>query len=202
MFDVGANLGLMAIPVLTTVPDCSVVSFEPSPNSLPSLRRTIASARFGDRWQLVESAVGARPHTAEFSLSRPDDGLYDGLKSTGRVAEAAKVTVVVTTLDATWKALGCPPVKAIKVDVEGAELDVIHGATECLKETRPILLIEWNATNLAAYGTKPAVQEIGYGLYALPSIVPVRDASELALHMIGTESFLLVPAVASVTPAC
>ena len=207
MFDVGGNLGLMAIPVLKTVPDSSVVSFEPSPNSLPFLRRTVGGAGFGDRWRLVEQAVGSTPHTAQFSLSRPDDGLYDGLKSTGRVAEAGKAMVEVTTLDAAWKNIGRPPVAAIKIDVEGAELDVIRGAPECLKQTRPIILIEWNATNLAAYGIKPeqlleTAQDIGYGLYALPTIVPVRTASELVLHMIGTESFLMVPASMSAAPAC
>src|SRR5207302_6765911 len=41
MFDVGANLGLMALPVLRHVAGCKVVSFEPSPNTLPWLERTI-----------------------------------------------------------------------------------------------------------------------------------------------------------------
>jgi FkbM family methyltransferase len=198
MFDVGANLGLMAIPVLSLVPSCIVVSFEPSPNSLPFLRRTIAGAGFGERWRLIERAVGATSRKAEFSLSQPAEGLFDGLKSTARVTEVARVTVDVTTLDAEWKNLGRPPVAAIKIDVEGAELDVIRGAGECLKQTRPTILLEWNAINLAAYGNKPELllqtaQDIGYRLYAMPSLVPIQAVSELNLHMIGTESFLLIP---------
>jgi len=203
VFDVGANLGLMAIPILSWVPGCTVVSFEPSPNSLPSLRRTIRGAGFGERWRLVESAVGATPHKAEFSLSRPDDALFDGLRSTGLVAEVGKVTVDVTTLDAEWTCLGRPPVSAIKIDVEGGELDVIHGAEECLRETRPTILLEWNATHLAAYGLKPdqllqTARDLSYDLYALPSLVRIETARELHLHMIWTESFLLAPSRRSV----
>jgi FkbM family methyltransferase len=41
VFDVGANIGLMAIPLLTHVPECRVISFEPSENSVPYLRKTI-----------------------------------------------------------------------------------------------------------------------------------------------------------------
>jgi FkbM family methyltransferase len=207
MFDVGGNLGLMAIPVLNSVPECTVVSFEPSPNSLPFLRRTIAGAGFGDRWRLVERALGATPHRADFSLSRPEDGLYDGLKSTGRAAEAGRAQVDVTTLDAEWNDLGRPPVSTIKIDVEGGELDVIRGATECLKATRPTILIEWNATNLAPYRVEPAsllevARNIDYDLYALPSIIPVRNESELNLHMISTESLLLVPNSTTNRSAC
>src|SRR5437667_387294 len=45
-FDVGANIGLMAIPILRACPNCSVVSFDPSPNSLPYLKRTISESPF------------------------------------------------------------------------------------------------------------------------------------------------------------
>jgi FkbM family methyltransferase len=207
MFDVGGNLGLMAIPVLKSAVGCSVVSFEPSPNSLPSLRRTIAGAGFGNRWRLVEKAAGAKAGSAEFSLSSFGEGVYDGLKSTGRAAEVAKVTVEVTTLDTEWKKLGCPPVSAIKIDVEGSELAVIEGAAECLKATRPTIMIEWNAKNLAAYDIEPealfgTIKSIGYSLYALPFLVEIETRSELKLHMLGTESFLLVPLHGSETLPC
>src|SRR5437870_2349214 len=35
MFDIGANIGLMAVPVLQREPRVHVLSFEPSPNTLP-----------------------------------------------------------------------------------------------------------------------------------------------------------------------
>ena len=38
LFDVGANIGLMAVPVLRHEPGCRVVSFEPSANVLSFLQ--------------------------------------------------------------------------------------------------------------------------------------------------------------------
>src|SRR5712691_12881150 len=34
-FDLGANIGLMSVPVVASAPESRVLSFEPSPNSLP-----------------------------------------------------------------------------------------------------------------------------------------------------------------------
>lgn len=199
MFDIGANLGLMAIPVLSAVADSRVISFEPSPNTLPCLRRTVAGSAFGNRWQLIEKAVAATPGVAEFSVSDPRESLFDGFKSTQRVAEAGRVTVDVTSVDIEWKRLGWPNVSVIKIDVEGAELGVLEGAVACIAATHPHVLVEWNRVNLDAY--KIAINALTdfvvanqYCLYALPDIIPVRSNAELELHSIRTESFLMAPA--------
>jgi FkbM family methyltransferase len=179
MFDVGANIGLMAIPILKFQPNCRVVSFEPSENVLPSLRRTISESPFRDRWQLVEMAATSIEGSVEFSLSPKTESLYDGLRNTRRSTSSATTTVA-----------------AIKCDVEGADLDVLQGAHECLQATNAAVLIEWNATNLAAYGRE--VFEIigfahraGYRLFAVPGYTEVTDGLMLRLQMLETESFLL-----------
>src|ERR1043165_8900521 len=51
--DVGANIGLMSIPVLRTVQTARVLSFEPSPTSLQYLERTWRESEFRDRWEVV-----------------------------------------------------------------------------------------------------------------------------------------------------
>ena len=150
MFDVGANLGLMALPVLSSVAGAKVVSFEPSPNTVPFLRRTIAHSGLDDRWQLVEKAVAGAPGTAGFSLSTQTEGLYDGLRHTRRAPQSRQVQVDVTSLDEAWISLGRPRVSMIKIDVEGGELDVLRGARECLGRERPHVLLEWCDLNLPA----------------------------------------------------
>jgi FkbM family methyltransferase len=198
MFDVGANIGLMALPVLQSVPDCKIVSFEPSPNTLPWLERTISGSAYSARWTLVPKAVGANTGLAEFSLSPPELSLFDGLKATQRVPESRRVQVQVTTLDSEWDRLGRPDVSVVKVDVEGGELNVLSGATECLRKNRASVLLEWNATNLKAYGCQASAifdfaLKINRGLFAMPHLVPIHDTQELALQMIKTETFLLSP---------
>jgi FkbM family methyltransferase len=200
MFDVGANLGLMALPVLSSAGESRVVSFEPSPNTVPFLRRTIADSGLGDRWRLVEKAVACTPGNARFSLSAKTEGLYDGLRHTHRTPEARQVEVEVTSLDEEWMSRGCPPVSMIKIDVEGGELDVLRGARECLSRERPHILLEWSDLNLRAYDIPrdalfPFAREYCYVLYALPEMVPITTARDLSLQAIRTESFLMVPVV-------
>src|SRR5437867_7877616 len=59
-FDVGANIGLMAIPILQQCPNCMVVSFEPSPNTLPYLQRTLSESHFQNRWFIIPRALSDR----------------------------------------------------------------------------------------------------------------------------------------------
>jgi FkbM family methyltransferase len=206
MFDVGANLGLMALPVLRSVPESKVVSFEPSPNTVEWLRRTVAQSGFGERWELVEKAVGCNPGPADFSLSAPTEGLYDGLKYTGRTNEARTVQVEVTSLDLEWERLGRPPVSVIKIDVEGGELNVLRGAQELLARTRPFVLSEWCNLNFRAYNIPchalfRFANEHEYLIYSLPEIIRVSTPADLELQSIRTESFLMVPLCHSSEPA-
>jgi FkbM family methyltransferase len=199
MLDVGANLGLMALPVLSAVPQSIVVSFEPSPNTLPWLKKTISGSVHSARWQLVEKAVGSASGRADFSVSVPTEGLYDGLIYTRRSIESRRVNVDVTTVDSEWKRLGCPDVSMIKIDVEGGELDVLRGGTECLSQARPFVLLEWCPMNFQAYHVAcdalfHFARERRYLLYALPAIVPLNIPGDLELQVLRTESFLMAPA--------
>jgi FkbM family methyltransferase len=197
-FDIGGNIGLMAAPILFRVPGCHVLSFEPSANVLPYLRQTVSKSQFADRWTVIAKAVGARIGRATFNLSAPANSPYDGMRPTERVATDKQVEVELTTIDEEWKRLGCPRVSSIKIDVEGAELEVLRGAMDCLLRERPPVLLEWNAENLAAYHCPPEAllgfaREMNWQVFAQPPLVEVHTPRELSLQMIRTESFLLSP---------
>src|SRR5262249_50099124 len=52
-FDVGANVGLMSVPVLSMRNDVRVLSIEASPNSHPYLHKTWSESPWKDRWTTV-----------------------------------------------------------------------------------------------------------------------------------------------------
>jgi FkbM family methyltransferase len=198
MFDIGANIGLMAVPVLQREPRVRVLSFEPSPNSLPSLRRTLSASPYRDRWSLVTKAVGATSGTSTFHLASEENSLFDGFRDTGRVPSIRSITVETTTVDVEWSRLGKPPVSAIKCDIEGGELSMLEGAGQCLATCRPAVLLEWNATNLAAFHVAPESLLAfsgthGYRVHAVPGLAEAVSPAGLAAHMAFTESFLLLP---------
>jgi FkbM family methyltransferase len=197
-FDVGANIGLMSIPILHSCPDCTVVSMEPSPKTLQFLIPTAESSGFGNRWRILGKAAGSSIGSLDFFTASVELGAYDGLRDTKRAGATSKVTVPVTTLDAEWNAMGQPPVSVIKIDVEGAEIEVFQGAISCIKHEQPYILTEWNSLNLSAYKCEPErlitlADNLGYQVFSLPYLLPVTNSAMLRLQMLKTENFLLAP---------
>lgn len=56
-----------------------------------------------------------------------------------------------TTLDEWWYGKNKPPVNAVKIDTEGAELLVLMGGNDLVKYCRPTIIFEMHAENLKAY---------------------------------------------------
>lgn len=103
-----------------------------------------------------------------------------------------------TTIDAEWERLGRPAVSAIKCDVEGAEMLVLSGAGNCIREARPAILLEWNAQNLALFGIEldsllEFSEAADYHVVSVPRLARVTTKAELQIHMTFTEYFLLFP---------
>src|ERR1041384_390749 len=201
-FDIGANLGLMAIPVLQECPTCRVVSFEPSPSSLPFLQRTISESAYADRWCVVAKALSHQSGELDFDVGLPKDALCEGFMSAKRMMGAHKVKVPVSTLDHEWKQLGRPPVSVIKIDVEGAEGLVLACSREVLKECHPFLILEWYGDYLREFGTPPDrlvefAHASGYAIYSIPQGVPVGNTRDLAVQMMGCSNYLLAPLTAA-----
>ena len=198
VFDVGANIGLMAVPVLRACGSCRVVSFEPSPNSLPYLQSTARLSGFNDRWLVRDVALAAAPGELDFTIGRPEDALFEGFNSGGRIAGSRTIKVRVSTVDEEWRALGRPAISAIKIDVEGAEGGVLSGASELLSAQRPALLIEWHEPYLSRFGTEPGsilalAARFGYQLFSIPGGVPIGDAAALRVQMMLSQNYLLIP---------
>jgi len=199
-FDVGANIGLMAIPMLKADPNCTVVSFEPSPNTLPYLEKTRDGSSMTDRWTVIGEALSDSNGTADFHINAAADGAFDGLRATNRLGPQSSVRVGATTLDTVWNELGQPEVSLIKVDVEGGELAVLNGATQCIEKNRPHILLEWSKENLGLLGDEVSdilgfASNLDYLIFTARTRTPINNATELSLHMNWTEDFLMVAKV-------
>jgi FkbM family methyltransferase len=205
-FDVGSNIGVMAVPFLKENPTCFVASFEPSPSTYSFLKRTHANSGYAERWRVSKKALSDRTGVSQFTLSARGLEAFDGFRPTGRVPARETVSVEVGTLDDEWQALGCPVVSVIKCDVEGAEIQVLRGAAKCLKEQRPIVITEWNTTNLQAYDC-PAdailkfassmdyrVFSISSNSHTVPNLVEINRSDQLeGLQALGMDNVCLLP---------
>lgn len=194
--DVGANIGVMSVPILVSCPEVNVISVECSPSTLPYLRRTYDISPHRNRWKLCEVAIGDKEGSLEFYTSGPASGAHDGLKDTRRVGVTSIVTVPATTLDTLWREHGKPPVSVIKIDIEGSEFEALSGAEELISQFRPYIIFEWNTQNIAAYGRVGVdifkLVGPGYEIYSLPSLNLLRP-SLLPIELSRCEMFLLAP---------
>ena len=115
----------------------------------------------------------------------------------GAACGARTMPVAVSTLDEEWRALGRPRVSAVKIDVEGAEQQVLGGGRALLGEQRPAVLLEWHEAYLRRFGTPPAMlldvaKKYSYQIFTVPHGVPVADPGALRVQMMSCQNFLLL----------
>lgn len=125
-YDIGANVGLYSCLVGSAEKNCDVYSFEPHPANVEALERNLL--RNGVNSEIFRLALADEEGTVELSSEGSEAGLGEHSLDT-TVAETT-VTVEVKQLDTLRKEYDLPVPTLVKIDVEGAELDVIDGATE------------------------------------------------------------------------
>jgi FkbM family methyltransferase len=147
--DVGAHLGFFTMYMASAVGARGLVhAFEPADANADLLERSIDENDYGGRVRFERAAVGASAGRA--MLTFPVETLNSGGAYLLRDGSAPlpghqKAAVPVVALD------GLPlrrPVRFIKMDVEGAEPQVVKGAERLLREDRPVILSELHPTQL------------------------------------------------------
>jgi len=196
-FDVGANIGLLSLPILKMNKEVSVLSFEPSPNTVSYLRKTIASSGFSERWHLREVALGSKVGEVDFYVAAQGNDAFDGLQNTNRTAGMTKASVKLSMLDAEWIALKKPPVSMVKIDVEGKESEVLQGADELVSHSKPSILLECSKKNVSdeldlAKWVITYAREKKYEIFSGPNWNSISTLTAFRVAMASTESFLLV----------
>ena len=133
VFDVGANVGAYSLLFGQWVGSTGAVfAFEPSPAIRDGLRRHIQLNALEGSVRAVPAAVGAAPAQARFVIeSTAGEGRLAGDRDSG----APTIDVPVTTIDEFCASEKLTP-NVIKVDVEGAELEVLRGARATIHRTR------------------------------------------------------------------
>jgi FkbM family methyltransferase len=173
--DIGANRGQVLREAVRIAPTARHVAFEP----IPELAREVAAA-FPDV-DCRQKAVGARAGSAEFCYFRSLDG-WSGLRRSPDISDAEGqpefITVEVSTLDA--ELAGTDP-RVVKIDVEGAELEVLEGGRELLAAARPVLIFEHVARAAELYDAEPGapwdlLEALDYEIFSVTGEGPFTRA--------------------------
>jgi FkbM family methyltransferase len=139
--DAGAHVGLFTIPFSRAVgPEGEVWAFEPLPENVERLRANVQENRLRN---VATFAAAASDADGVLPFRLAGDSAYGSTVEVRDDWETGKsMNVRAVSLDTEWKARGMPPVTALKVDVEGAELRVLRGSRQLLRRYRPPVLVE------------------------------------------------------------
>jgi FkbM family methyltransferase len=137
--DVGCHLGSVLRMMLRCAPDGRHIAYEPIPEIY-----TAVAARF-PQVDVRQAALSSRSGQDTFVYLPERSGYSHLLREKEPEAEpsAERIVVRVETLDGTLPDDYVPTL--VKIDVEGAGLEVLKGAEETLVTFRPIVLFEHGA---------------------------------------------------------
>lgn len=146
IIDVGANKGEMSLH-FSTWERQKLVAFEPFPPSFEILSHRLTEGFGGQipaRVRLVCAALGEKPGFGTMRVPKTAQGVIDEWASLAKTFENMagvdfeEVQVPVWTIDG----LNISDIVSIKIDAEGYEAEVLHGARKTLQYSRPIISIE------------------------------------------------------------
>lgn len=150
IIEVGANVGQTTAELLREMPNATVFAFEPDPRAIAEFRRNITHPNV----RLFEYAVGAANGTVTFHQSGGAHQDFPEYAETGWhqsgsirrpfkhrelwpwITFESRIEVPIVTLDAWAAQHGVTRADFIWADTQGAESDLILGATRLLAATR------------------------------------------------------------------
>jgi FkbM family methyltransferase len=131
IYDLGANIGIASMSLAALFPNARIYGFEPEPANYE-----ICSQNYSNlpNAQALNCAVGSSSGTMIFEIT--DDARGGRLTANAvinTIHQIKRIDVAVWTVEDLVKIKGLAPPDFLKVDVEGAELDVLNGLGFCAK---------------------------------------------------------------------
>jgi FkbM family methyltransferase len=131
-YDIGANVGFYSLLAARLVPSGKIYAFEPLPSNLCYLRRHLELNQTSNV-EVFDLAISDQVGTAFFEEA--------ACRLMGRLAREGTLGVHTATLDSLVLQERIAPPSVVKMDIEGAELLVLRGASDCIQRYRPVIFL-------------------------------------------------------------
>jgi FkbM family methyltransferase len=191
VIDAGANVGQYAMLASAKVgPRGRVHCFEPHPGVYRVLARNLRRARCAN---VVAEPLALAGTLGDRELFLHPIGNVGATSFKPRDAGARRIRVTATTLDAYVAARRLRRVDLIKIDVEGAELEVLGGAA-CTLAANPdiVLVVEFLRENARRFGysvedIEVRLRALGFRLLSITArgLMPYRRMAKRAVNVIA-----------------
>jgi FkbM family methyltransferase len=130
LWDIGANIGLHALTAKFLSPETRVIAFEPSPAMLGRIAENQALSSV--EIEVCPIALGTKAHYAQLHVMGEGNPGMTTLKPWSEAQYESTMSVWCDRADGLVARGGLPGPTIAKIDVEGAELEVLDGFGELL----------------------------------------------------------------------
>jgi FkbM family methyltransferase len=142
LIDVGVNIGQTLLKAKSIDRLCRYVGFEPNPFCIQFVNELIALNRF-EHCQLLPVALSAQPGLIELIADSDADSAASMVRDLRPGKRPLRTQYIATLVfDDVAHPLGIEGIGVVKIDVEGAELEVLSGMTRFLQQHRPLVTCE------------------------------------------------------------
>jgi FkbM family methyltransferase len=148
--DVGANIGLFSMAAARRLrTEGHIVAIEPNADLVPALRTNVERhSQRGAQLTIINAAIGRIPGRIDLTLTT-NSLVTSTVRTPSMSGPTRQINVEAFTLDQ----LNLHDVSVIKIDVEGAEPDVLAGARQLLNaNAQMVMMLELNPSCLSAVG--------------------------------------------------
>jgi FkbM family methyltransferase len=178
-YDIGGYRGYIS-GAMALAGATNVFTFEPLPANQRALRR-LCELNPQLPVNIIAVALGSEDGTAVLKIM-PDASM--GKLSTSSfqsgVTAVSEISVTVRKIDSLLQTREIPPPNVVKIDVEGAEADVLTGAREMLRVSRPRIFLEAHGRELEKVCSEQLLL-LGYTIRRLERHIP---GEESARHLV------------------
>jgi FkbM family methyltransferase len=144
-YDIGSHLGFFSFGVANCIgANGRVFAFEPDPENCARLKAMVLRNNLQSRVKVVEAAAWSYTSSGGVPFRRGSSKAHGGVLADGIapvLADGEMHLVSSISLD-DFLRMGNPCADVIKIDVEGAECEVLKGAEEVFSRSTPALLCE------------------------------------------------------------
>jgi FkbM family methyltransferase len=138
--DVGANAGVFSTVVGTWIgPTGRLLAIEPNPRVVGRLRRNLRQNDLSDRATVVETALSNRAGTALLAVGT-NTTIASIVDPVSAGPAPTMIEVPMQTLDDVTRQVGLAWADLLKIDVEGAEQEVLDGSSSFLTRCRRVVI--------------------------------------------------------------
>jgi FkbM family methyltransferase len=143
ILDIGANIGAVTLFWATVSPSVRICAYEPNPAAFDMLQRNIEGNSLQERVWAFTEAVGRGTGELNLWVNVPTD-LSTGYLDKAPCEGGERITVPMIGIDETWRRLNQERIWLLKIDTEGAEVDILEGASKAVLDATQNAIVEYH----------------------------------------------------------